>query len=191
MSFARLVLYTSSLKTMPQPTGLPLPARVVITPLIQYYIDKVLVLYPFLSETAIFAALAEHQGSQCTPMARWTVRMVAAISLASMSCKRGDQHYVEAVGHAAEAFQSIEAVVQPGSMQGIQSLLFLVIYAMLDPHHFNSWYLIGITSRVTVDLGLHQELPSDTQTPKPHLDFRRRVFHCVYALDRYEMPTDI
>jgi hypothetical protein len=176
---------------MPQPTGLPLPAWGVVTTLIQYYIDKVLILYPFLSETAIFAALADHQGSQCTPMARWTVRMVAAISLASMSCKRGDQHYVEAVGHAAEAFQSIEAVVQPGSMQGIQSLLFLVIYAMLDPHHFNSWYLIGITSRVTVDLGLHQELPSDTQTPKPHLDFRRRVFHCVYALDRYEMPTDI
>jgi len=176
---------------MPQATGLPLPTRVLITPLIQYYIDTVLVLYPFLSETAIFAALAEHQGSQCTPMARWTVPMVAAISLASMWCKRGDQRYVDAVSHVAEAFQSIEAVVQPGSMQGIQSLLLLVIYAMLDPHHFNSWYLIGIASRVTVDLGLHQELPSDTQTPRPHLDFRRRVFHSVYALDRYHTPTDI
>lgn len=108
-----------------------------------------------------------------------------------MSRKRGGRHYVDAVGHAAEAFQSIKAVVQPGSMQGIQSILLFVIYAMLDPHYFNGWYLIGIASRATVDLGLHQELPSDTQTPKPHLEFRRRVFHCVYALDRYDTPTDV
>lgn len=41
-----------------------------------------------------------------------------------------------------------------------------VIYAMLDPHHFNSWYLIGTTSWVMVDLCLHHDphgkLPSQT-----------------------------
>ena len=170
---------------MPQLTALPFPPRSIVTPLIQHYLDDVFVLYPFLSETMIFASLAEHEGGHyATPMAQWTMRMVIAISLASISHKRGDQHYRDAVGHAAEALQFIEAVVQPGSIQGIQSLLLLVVYAMLDPHHFNSWYLIGIASRVMVDLGLHQDLPSDTQISRPHLDFRRRIYHSVYALDR-------
>lgn len=178
------MLYTSSLDKLPKPTGLSLPPQFTITPLIQQYIDKVHILYPFISETTVFAALAEHQGGHCSPVAHWIVRMVTAISLISNSRQRGDQHYLDAVGHAAEAFQSIESVVRPGSMQGIQSLLLLVIYAMLDPHHFNSWYLIGIASRATVDLGLHQDLLSDKRIPKSHLDLRRRVFHSVYALDR-------
>ena len=185
MSFARLVLYTSTLEEMPQTVGLPLPPRFVLTSLIQIYIDRVVLLYPFLSETAIFSFLAEHQGNHIvTPMAHWTVRFVLAIALASRSRRRGDQDYVEAVGHAAEAFHVVEAVIIPGSVEGIQALLLLVFYAMLDPHHFNSWYLIGIASRVMVDLGLHQDPSSDTPVPKPHLDFRRRIYQSIYSLDR-------
>lgn len=185
MSFAKLVLSASALEPLPQPTGSALPPRYVLTPLVQYYLDNVLVYYPFLSETTIFAFLAEHDGqAYASPIAHWTVRMVVAISLASRSKKRGDQSYLDAVTYASEALYWIEAVVQPGSIHGIQSLLLLVVYAMLDPHHFNSWYLIGLASRVMVDLGLHQDVSVSTQTSKSDIVLRRRVYHSVYALDR-------
>ena len=190
MSFAKLALSTSALEPLPQPTRSALPPRYVLTPLIQYYVDNVLVLYPFLSETVIFASLAEHEGQDyASPMAHWTVRMVVAISLASLSKRRGDQYYLDAVSHVTEALYWIEAVVQPGSIHGIQSLLLLAIYAMLDPHHFNSWYLIGLATRVMVDLGLHQDLPMDTQDSKFHIATRRRVYHSAYVLDRYDRPS--
>lgn len=170
---------------MPKSTGLPLPPRYLVVPLIQRYLDKVQILYPFLTETGIFAFLAELQGTQdASPMAHWVVRMVIAISLASSSRLRGDQHYLDAVGHAAEALPFVEAVIQPGSVQCIQSLLLLVIYATLDPHHFNSWFLVGMASRVMVDLGLHQDLPPNTQISTAQVDLRRRVYYGVYALDR-------
>lgn len=186
MSFARLVLSTSSLEPMPKATGTMLPPRHTITPLIQYFLSNVFALYPFLSESGIFAALDAQRdgGLYATAMDHWTVRMVIAISLASLSRKRGDGCYSNAVLHAAEAFEHVEKVLQPGSIAGIQVLLLSVIYAMLDPHHFNSWYLIGIASRVMVDLGLHQDPPEELPVQNSQLEKRRLVYHSVYALDR-------
>ena len=54
----------------------------------------------------------------------------------------------------------------------------------MDPHHFDSWSLIGAASRAITDLGLHQDPPKGTPMLKGKLELRRRVFHCIYALDR-------
>ena len=110
--------------------------------------------------------------------------MIMAISLAASSRKRGDLRYTNAVMHASEAFMFMEKVIQPGSILGLQALLLLVLYALWDPHHFNSWYLIGIASRVMVDLGLHQDPCNGLPTQKPQLESRRCIFHSIYALDR-------
>ncbi|KAL8832527.1 MAG: hypothetical protein Q9191_000209 [Dirinaria sp. TL-2023a] len=111
MSFAKLALSTSVLEPLPQPTRSALPPRYVLTPLIQYYVDNVLVLYPFLSETVIFASLAEHEGQNyASPVAHWTVRMVVAISLASLSKKRGDQYYQDATWVFTKIFPWIHRI---------------------------------------------------------------------------------
>lgn len=187
MSFARLVFSTSSLEPMPKARDKTLPAKHIVVPLIQYFLSNIFALYPFLSESAIFAALDAQRdgGIYATPVDHWTIRMVIAISLASLSRKRGDERYLDAVMHAAEAFKHVEKVLQPGSINGIQVLLLLVLYAMLDPHHFNSWYLIGIASRVMVDLGLHQDPHNELPAQKSQIETRRCVYHSVYALDRY------
>lgn len=189
MSFARLVLSTSSVEEMPKFRVYEFPQQNEITHLIHHYLENVHVLYPFLSETKLFAslhALYQDGGRYAKSIDRWTVRLVIAIALASLSRRRGDAQYQDATYHAAVALEGVETVLQPGSIVGIQAILLLVLYAMLDPHHFNSWYLIGVASRAMVDLGLHQDSTSPRQLSGPEADLRRRVYHSVYTLDRLQ-----
>lgn len=187
MSFARLVLSTSAVETMPKYMSTALLSQNAITSLVKNYVENIYIFYPFLSETKIFAsidALHHERGDYASSVDRWTVGFVLAIALASQSRQRGDLQYQKAVYHASMALECAETVLQPGSMVGVQSILLLVLYATLDPYHFNSWYLIGVASRAMVDLGLHQELISPKQVPSSEADMRRRVFHSVYILDR-------
>lgn len=188
MSFARLVLSTSAVETMPKFKAAALLPQSAITSLVQHYVETIYVFYPFISETKIFSsldALYHERGNFASSVDRWTVRFVLAIALASQSRQRGDQQYQKAVYHASLALECAETVLQPGSMAGVQSILLLVLYATLDPYHFNSWYLIGVASRAMVDLGLHQDLTTPKQVSSAEVDLRRRVFHSVYILDRF------
>ncbi|GAB1200817.1 hypothetical protein APSETT444_010197 [Aspergillus pseudonomiae] len=40
-----------------------------------------------------------------------------------------------------------------------------------------------MAARASVDLGLHQDPPSEVLPAEEQLDMRRRVFHCVYCMD--------
>jgi hypothetical protein len=190
MSFARLVLLTSSLENMPVITARRLPPRHTIMPLINHYLDNIYVLYPFFPETKLFVSLDvlyQEGGRHAGPIDHWHVRLVLAIALASLSRRRGDVQYDDALAHAAAAFDWAERVLQPGSIVGIQAILLLVLYAMLDPHHFNSWYLIGVASRVMVDLGLHQDSADLSLVKDSEVKLRHRIFQSVYTLDRFEV----
>ena len=192
MSFARLVLATSSLEKMPNNANHHLPPRHAIMPFINHYLDNIYVLYPFFPETKLFASLDvlyQEGGRQADAIDHWHVRMVLAIALASLSRRRGDEQHRDAISHAATAFEWAEIVLQPGSLIGIQAILLLVLYSTLDPHHFSSWYLIEVASRVMVDLGLHQD-PADMSFMRDSdIQMRHRIYQSVYTLDRFgEMP---
>lgn len=164
-----------------------LPQRHEITPLIEHYLENIHTLYPFLSESKLFQsvdAVYQVNGRDALPMDRWTVQLVLATAAASLSRKRGDTKYQDALHHAAAALEEIETVLHPGSIAGVQAILQLVVYAMLDPRHFNAWYLIGLASRVMVDLGMHQAPPKELCLRHPELNMRLRIYDCVYALDR-------
>lgn len=172
---------------MPRFTTHVLPQRYAIAPLIEHYLGNINVSYPFLTETMLYGsidAVYQEGGRNASPMDHWTTRLVLAIALASQSRRRGDTQYQDAVRYASSALDHIEKVLHPGSVPAIQALILLVLYSMLDPHHFNSWYLIGLASRAMVDIGLHQDPPPELQIKEPELEVRRRVYHCVYDLDR-------
>lgn len=130
-------------------------------------------------------AVYQDGGRYATPMDDWTIRLVLANAFASLSRRRGDTQCQHAVRHAAFALKRADMVVQPGSVQGIQAILLLAQYAMMDPLHFNSWYLIGAAARAMVDLGLHQDHHTNAIARDPELNLRRRVYHSIYALDRW------
>lgn len=190
MSYARLVL--SACAKEPLPTGLvsPLPPRHLATMTIQHYLDHIYTLLPFFDETSLYYSIdsvykiAAEGNSVAYSFDHWCVRMILAVSNAWMSEKCGDECHLEAMGHVAAALKHAENVLRPGSITSVQALLFLSQYAMVDPHHFDSWSLIGAASRAMIDLGLHQDPHKGSTIPKAKLDLRRRIFWSVYTMDR-------
>jgi hypothetical protein len=187
MSYARLILWACSKERLPEGLMQPLPARHQAIALIQHYLNHIFLLIPVFDEASFWGSLdnvySRHpQSAQSHD--HFFVRLVLAISSASMSLQRGDRHYLEAIGHVCAALGYSESVLHPGEIAGIQALVLLTEFAMLDPHHFDSWGLIGAASRAMVDLGLHQDPPKGTSMSKAKLELRRRVYHCVYVLDR-------
>ena len=187
MSYARLILSACSKEELPQGTTKALPPRYAATTLVQHYLNNIFILLPVFDESSFYASFDNMYSSnprQAEPFDHWIVRMVLAIGSASMSQQRGDPHYMEGIGHVCAALEYAEIVLHPGNIAGVQALVLLTEYAMLDPHHFDSWSLIGAASRAMSDLGLHQDPLRGTPMLKAKLELRRKVFHCIYALDR-------
>ncbi|KAF7853424.1 hypothetical protein EAF04_010716 [Stromatinia cepivora] len=187
MTFARLILSAANYDELPESRSLQLPPRPTATKLIQYYLDNIFALYPIVSETALFNALDKiYSGNsqRVTDFEHWLFYMVLAISSTAQSRNYLDSKYEEGVSWAGRALAYADHVLMPGHVSQIQALALFVQYAMLDPAHFDSWQLIGFACRAIVDLGFHQDPPGEQQPDRKALDMRRRIFYCVYSLDR-------
>ncbi|KAH7121417.1 fungal-specific transcription factor domain-containing protein [Dactylonectria macrodidyma] len=108
----------------------------------------------------------------------FTVLLVLAISTSSLSRSTADP--AKRLFHAAMTFR--EAAVLPNTIGGVQSILFLIQFATLNPSILDAWYLIGVGMRNCVDLGLHQD-PSKPISPSL-LETRRRLWWSMYSFDR-------
>lgn len=188
MSFAKLLRSIAVKQAIPTFNNTDLPPRTAISHLVDHYFENFHVLLPFFSETEFMSSLSRvYQDGMAVDISAfdmWCVRLVLAISSASMCQVMGDEHYNTALCHMGVAMTLAEYVIHPGSMSGIQALLLLVQYSLVDPEYLDSWYIVGMTSRLLVDLGLHSEPAPETRMSKSALDLRRRIFYCTYALDR-------
>lgn len=186
MTFARLVLAAVTNDPLPEPQSSELPARQNAQSIIQYYMANIYALFPLFSETVLLTALDEmYQPERHVSSAnKWLVYVVLAIGSMAQSRSNQDDMYKNGVDFVSHALQFADRALQPGYVTQIQSLALFTQYAMLDPAHFDSWHLIGFTCRAVVDLGFHQDPPSQAQADRATLDMRRKTFYCVYALDR-------
>ncbi|EAS31540.3 C6 transcription factor [Coccidioides immitis RS] len=187
-SFAGLLLTVAVAQPLPRPIPrIGLPPHSQVASLTLSYFDNFYPLMPFLSETNFWAsvdAIYQDNGRFANSHDHWTLRMVLAISAASKSRLMNDRDSQIAMSYVHVALGHSEDVLKPGTIAGIQAILLLAQYSMLNPGHFRTWYLIGIAARVATDLGIHQEHASAAYLDKAVLDSRRRTFHCVYSLDR-------
>lgn len=187
MTFARLVLAASNNEPVPKSKPFELPPRPATLALIQHYLDNVFPLFPAFPETALFNALDavyQENGRTVTNFEHWLLYMVLAIGSTGQSRSNKDQYYIDGLVWVGRALRYADRVLMPGYVSQIQALLLLVQYSMLDPAHFDSWQLIGFTCRAVVDIGFHQDPPREHQTDRKVLETRRKLFYCVYALDR-------
>lgn len=192
-SFANLLLSVAAVGYPPPLSPNSLPPRHEATPLLQFYFDNVFVQLPFFVETNFWTsvdAVYQSQGRFAKPFDHWMLRMVLAIASAAVSYQTNDKSHQRALALVSEALTYAEDVLRPGSITGIQAILLLAQYALVDPTHFRSWYLVGMAVRVAVDLGLHQDPPVEVLSNQSKLDIRRRVFHCLYGLDRFDSPVN-
>lgn len=187
MTFARLVLTATTNEPLPELSETELPPRQTAQALINFYLTHVYALYPFFSETALLTILNDvyHQDDRVIKDSDfWLFHMVLAIGSTAQSQALHDESYQNGVNFARKAMEFADRALAPGYVTQIQSLLLLTQYSMLDTRHFDSWHLIGFTTRAVVDLGLHQDPPSSAVADKQTLNMRRKIFHCVYSLDR-------
>lgn len=187
MTFARLVLAAVTNDPLPETQSSELPPRQSAQATVQYYMANIYALFPLFSETVLLTALDDmyHQDRHVSSANKWLVYMVLAIGSMAQSRSNQDEFYKNGVDFVSHALQFADRALQPGYVAQIQSLALFTQYAMLDPAHFDSWHLIGVACRAAVDLGFHQDPPSQAQADRASLDMRRKTFYCVYALDRY------
>ncbi|KAI5199484.1 hypothetical protein AUEXF2481DRAFT_142262 [Aureobasidium subglaciale EXF-2481] len=190
MSYARMVLSACTKDSLPPGFVTPLPPRNEAMITIRHYFENFFVMYPFFEESSFYASIDAVYNSEnlrnftASPFDHFSVRLVLAIAHAGRMEQRGDGNYMAAIGHVSAALVHAEHVLRPGSIASVQAMLLLHEYSMIDPHHFDSWGLIGAASRAMVDLGLHQDPPRSTSISRAKLELRRRVFWCVYGFDR-------
>lgn len=190
MTFARLILSATNNEPVPKSQPFKLPSRNDAMALIRHYLDNVFALFPVFSETALFNALDavyqdQDKGRPVTDFEHWLLYMVLAIGSTGQSRSNQDDFYLKGVLWVGRALRYADRVLMPGYVSQIQALVLLVEYSMLDPAHFDSWNLVGFACRAVVDLGFHQDPPKEQQTDKRTLELRRKIFYCVYSLDRF------
>ncbi|KAI0406794.1 fungal-specific transcription factor domain-containing protein [Xylaria palmicola] len=187
MTFARLVLAAATNDPLPRDGDWQMPSRQDAIGLIQYYMANIYCLYPAFSETALYNVLDQVYSMQdriVKDSDYWLLYMVLAIGASAQSQVKNDQKYIDGVYMASRALRHADQALMPGYTTQIQSLILLTQYSTLDPAHFDSWHLIGFTCRAVIDMGYHQDPPTEQLSDKSLLDMRRKTFYCVYSLDR-------
>ncbi|KAK2592860.1 hypothetical protein QQS21_009427 [Conoideocrella luteorostrata] len=187
MTFARLVLAATTKDSLPESSEYMLPSRQIANTILQYFMVNVYTLFPCFSQTALWTILDDvyRQDERVIKDSDyWLLYLVLAIGSTAQSCRKNDQHYNSGVAFMCRAMAYADRALAPGYVNQIQSLLLLTLYSMLDPAHFDTWHLIGLTTCAVVDLGLHQDPPMSSVSDRSALDMRRKIFYCTYALDR-------
>ncbi|RGP58727.1 hypothetical protein FLONG3_11408 [Fusarium longipes] len=114
----------------------------------------------------------------------FTVLLVLAISASSLSRSADSAISTQAERLFRNALAFRESAIIPGNIIGVQSILFLIQFATLNPSLLDAWYLIGVGMRMCVDLGLHQD-PQPLESVKVSLlETRRRLWWSAYSFDR-------
>ncbi|KAI1753901.1 fungal-specific transcription factor domain-containing protein [Xylaria castorea] len=187
MTFARLVLAAATNDPLPRDDDWNMPSRQTAITLIQYYMANIYCLYPAFCETTLYNVLDQIYSMQDRVIKDsdyWLLYMVLAISSTAQSQVKNDPYYIDGLYLASRALRHADQALMPGYTTQIQSLILLTQYSTLDPAHFDSWHLIGFTCRAVIDMGFHQDPPTEQMSDKSLLDTRRKTFYCVYSLDR-------
>ncbi|CAH0027357.1 unnamed protein product [Clonostachys rhizophaga] len=177
-----------------------MPGRDVALKLAQHYVDQVYPRLPFFSIQGFLAqfnivfptsvspstsdgtAPQNHGGKGTADVDQgnsyFTVLIVLAISSSSLARSADSLISTQAQRLLNRALEYRESAVRPNTIVGVQSLLFLIQYAMLNPSALDAWCLIGVGMR------LHQDpQPPDSISPSL-LETRRRLWWSMYSFDR-------
>ncbi|KAH8592216.1 fungal-specific transcription factor domain-containing protein [Bisporella sp. PMI_857] len=82
-----------------------------------------------------------------------------------------------AIGLSSHVFGSI-------SLPALQCILLVIVHGLIDSDGCDVWTLIHIAMAHVVDLGIQRETSNSDLFSPTAIEMRRRIFFCVYSLDR-------
>ncbi|KAJ6031878.1 hypothetical protein N7540_002610 [Penicillium herquei] len=152
------------------------------------YFSYIHILYPFLHKQTHMQRVENMYSiadSPPDPIAAFHVYMVLAISASDLS--RRYRIRLPAEGYYTAATEFFKDACVEGSLEGLQSLLLLMVYALHNPScGVNIWSLNYQCLGALIDLGLQRDVRSSSTFSISFLqqEMRTRIFWVVYNFDR-------
>ncbi len=148
------------------------------------YWENVHFQYPFLHQPT-HMRLIQHMYDTAAPIpvAAFQVCMVLAISATILA--RRLKVPLSAEGYYVAAMSYIDQIQIEGSLEGLQCLLLLQMYALNNASMgLNVWYLNYQCIASVLDLGLQRDVRAGKNLSLLTQEMRTRIFWVVYSLDR-------
>ena len=135
---------------------------------------------PTLHEKILAGALENVYAGSHDPYENFVVRLVMAISLQKL-----DSNYAGlADSYYLAAMQYFEEVVRPKDIKTLQCLVLIGQYSLLTPTRTAVYYVVGLATRISQQLGLADEKTIALGVSDPlALDMRRRLAWIVTTLE--------
>jgi hypothetical protein len=180
---------TGSIIVLPRDTlqapPIPLPSDLeYMIQLSEIFFETVHVEYPFIHQPSHLKLIHHvHTEKHPSPVAAFQVNMVLAIA-ATIHSRRLRIH-LPGEGYCANAMTYFGQFSIENSLQGLQSLLLLLVYTLQSPSMaLNVWYLNYQCIAAVLDLGLQRDIRSSKVHSILDREMRTRVFWVIYTLDR-------
>ncbi|OAP64027.1 hypothetical protein AYL99_03254 [Fonsecaea erecta] len=179
---------SSSRGAIPTATAPLLPVEKA-TSFLAAYLSYIHPNFPFLSKRQLWKAHhsrheMENSNSNEARHDHVVLLLVCAIGARCLKLVGSDQvaeSEPESLYHSAMA--KLQDQLNVPSVQNIQVILLVAIYALRSPSGSSIWHLCGLMIRQCIELGLHRQLRKDDNTA--HSDeFKRRLFWSIYHLER-------
>ncbi|ETS81713.1 hypothetical protein PFICI_06715 [Pestalotiopsis fici W106-1] len=163
---------------------LPLPSRQGANFLCESYFNMIHVQYPILHRPTFMNMLEQmHQPSEPDPVVAFQVFMVLAIG--ASVCPRVSRPGILSDSYGISAMRFFDQINVQNSLQGLQCLLLMSLYAMHNPSaKLSVWYLNYHCIAALLDLGLQRKIDVSSGVSLFEQEMRTRLFWSVYTLDR-------
>ncbi|KAH7385160.1 fungal-specific transcription factor domain-containing protein [Phaeosphaeria sp. MPI-PUGE-AT-0046c] len=168
-----------------QESAMPLPGRDVCYRLFDAYLEHCNFFSPMFYRTDI---LRMRDNAEDPSALEDRVKTFLILAIAVQLLNRTDSSIpasrASAFFSAATDILSTHAVeLLTGDVSHLEVLLLMIQYSSFSANPAGTWHMVGLATRLVIDLGLHDE-------PSPHsfdafaLDRRRRLFWATYTFER-------
>ncbi|RDW64565.1 fungal specific transcription factor domain-containing protein [Aspergillus mulundensis] len=147
--------------------------------------------YPFISQDAFYSSLnhlqrfietSQWNGSFSIQLASAQILLILSLGARFLETRLGVNYGARDLFLAGMAHCS--RVTLPESVEGVQTLLLMVLHSFYNPEGLNAWYLLHTIIASCLDLGLQRRNSNARETDSTRQNIRSAVFWSAYSMDR-------
>ncbi|KAJ3492636.1 hypothetical protein NLG97_g5256 [Lecanicillium saksenae] len=163
---------------------LPLPPKRLAQRMSDAYFEFIHPQYPILHHQTTMDGIEHiYQSGNVSPATSFQVFMVLAIGATALSMR--SKARLPADSYCLAALETFGKINIENSLQGLQCLLLLLIFALHSPStRFNVWYLNYQCLAAVLDLGLQRNITVESGISLLEQEMRTRIFWVCILLDR-------